>query len=390
MAKVERVLIVGGGIGGLCAAIALRTAGFDAEVFEQAPELREVGAGVGLWSNALESLDQLGVGDEIRRASRPLRTMAGANSSGKTLTSLDLDELGPDFAQAACHVVLRPTLLAALARRLPAAAVRTGRRAIAFEDGVLRFDDGAIEKAQLVVGADGLHSAIRAYVVGPDEVRYSGQTCFRGVAKVRPPEPGTLREVQGAGQRGSVCPIDPETVYWWAAYNAPRATMVPIGERRDSLLERYRGWPFGLPDAISATPNDAILQNDLVDRVPARRYVAGRVVLVGDAAHPTTPNLGQGANMAIDDAIVLARALRQEPDLETALVRYERERLSRATLVVQRSWTFGRMCTWQSGLAVGLRDMMVRMTPARVMRDMLRWQILDSVGRLEDGRASTA
>ncbi len=382
MASLERILIVGGGIGGLSAAASLRTAGFHAEVFEQAPELREVGAGVGLWSNALESLDELGIGDEVRAACRPLRTMAGANPSGKTLTSIDLDRLGPDFARAACRVVLRPRLLAALAGRLPADAVHTGRRVLDVADGELRFEDGGRERADLIVGADGLHSVVRPYVVDSGEVRYSGQTCFRGVARMPPPDPGTMREVQGAGQRGSVCPVDDATVYWWVAHNAPAGEIAPGGKRRQVLLDRYGGWPFGLPEAIAATPEEAILQNDLVDRPPAKRYCRAPVVLVGDAAHPTTPNLGQGANMAIDDAIVLARALRQEPHVEAALARYEKERLPRTRLVVERSWSFGRMCTWKSGVAVALREAMVRMTPAKVMRDMLRWQILDSVGSL--------
>jgi 2-polyprenyl-6-methoxyphenol hydroxylase-like FAD-dependent oxidoreductase len=386
MAMIGRILVVGGGIGGLSAAAALRAAGFHAEVFEQADALREVGAGVGLWSNAMESLDQLGVGEEIRRASRPLRTAAGANAEGRTLSWIALDELGPDFASAACFVVLRPALLAALAGRLPREVVHTSRRALDVEaEGErvrVRFEDGRVEEGDLVVGADGLHSAVRRHVLGHDEIRYSGQTCFRGVAKVRAHEPGVIREVQGRGKRGSVCPVDDETVYWWTAHNAPRGSVVPQASRKGELLGRYEGWPFGLPEAIAATPDEAIVHNDLVDRAPTKVYARGRVVLTGDAAHPTTPNLGQGANMAVDDAIALARALRDGATVEAALERYQLERLPRTRLVVQRSWSFGRMCTWESWFAVGMREMMVRATPARVMRDMLRWQILESVGRL--------
>jgi 2-polyprenyl-6-methoxyphenol hydroxylase-like FAD-dependent oxidoreductase len=131
-----------------------------------------------------------------------------------------------------------------------------------------------------------------------------------------------------------------------------------------------------------ATPTEDILHNDLVDRAPAKVYAKGRVVLVGDAAHPTTPNLGQGANMAVDDGIALARALRDEADVSAAFERYQRERLPRTRLVVERSWSFGRMCTWDSAVGVWLRERMVGLTPDRVMRNMLRWQILDSVGPL--------
>ena len=246
----------------------------------------------------------------------------------------------------------------------------------------LHFEGGHVEEGDLLVGADGLNSVARRLIVGRDPIRYSGQTCFRGVAKTRPPEPGVIREVQGRGQRGSVCPVDQETVYWWVAHNAPKDAMLAQEARKAFLLERYRAWPFGLAEAIASTPDGAILQNDLVDRSPTGIYAQGRVVLTGDAAHPTTPNLGQGANMAVDDAIALARALRDETAISAALGRYQQERLPRTRLIVQRSWSFGRMCTWDSALGVWFREAVVRLTPDRVMRDMLRWQILESVGRL--------
>jgi 2-polyprenyl-6-methoxyphenol hydroxylase-like FAD-dependent oxidoreductase len=396
MVTTKRVLIVGGGIGGLSLAVALRKVGFEPRVLEQAPALKEVGAGVGLWSNAMASLDQLGVGEAVRRGSSPLRVVAGADPLGRTISRFDLQELGRDFDGAACFVVLRASLLSALAAALPAEAVRTGCRVDRLDvvDGrvIVHLHDGRVEEADLVVGADGLHSVVRPLVIGADRTRYSGQTCFRGVAASDPRRAGNppqtivardaIVEVQGAGQRGSVCPVGDDTVYWWVAHNAAQGDLVPPEQRKAVLAEKYRGWPFGLPDVIAATPDDAILQNDLVDRPPARAYTRGPLVLTGDAAHPTTPNLGQGANMAIDDAIALARAMRDESKLTDALERYQRERLPRTRLVVERSWSFGRMCRWDSALGVALRETMVKLTPARTMRDMLRWQILDSVGSL--------
>ena len=386
MGSVRRVLIAGAGIGGLAVAVALRKVGIEAELYEQAPELREVGAGVGLWSNALESLDQLGAGDEIRAATLPLRVLAGARPDGRATSTVRLDDLGAEFAKAECRVVPRPALLAALARQVPAERVHTGDGVEAAESAGayvhIRLKSGWMQEGDLLVGADGLHSVVRSMVVGRDRVRYSGQTCFRGLAPIPPPNPRELREVHGRGQRGSVCPIDARQVYWWVAHNAPLNEIVPAEQRKALLLERYREWPFGLPEAIAATPEGSILQNDLVDRKPARRYARGRVVLVGDAAHPTTPNLGQGANMAIDDAIVLARALRDEGSLPAALARYERERMERTRLIVKRSWAFGRLFRWTSRPAVKLRETLMRRTPARVMTDVLRWQILESVGSL--------
>jgi 2-polyprenyl-6-methoxyphenol hydroxylase-like FAD-dependent oxidoreductase len=386
MAKLGRILVLGGGIGGLSSAIALRVAGFRVEVFEQSAELREAGAGVGLWSNAMASLQQLGVGDAIRASCVPLRTLAGSNAQGRNLSLITLEALGPEFASAACFVVLRPVLLAALADRLPKECIHTGSRVTRVEvldDRVrLHLEGERFEDGDLLIGADGLHSIVRPLVVGEDRLRYSGQTCFRGVARLCVKEADTLREIQGRGQRGAVCPVDLETVYWWAAHNAPVGKILEPQARKAHLLSRYQGWPFGLHDAISATPGEAILQNDLMDRPPADTYARGRVVLIGDAAHPTTPNLGQGANMAIDDAIALARSLRDEMNVSAAWERFQRERLPRTRQIVQRSWSFGQMCLWESTWAVWLRELMVRLTPQSVLRGLLRAQLLESVGQL--------
>jgi 2-polyprenyl-6-methoxyphenol hydroxylase-like FAD-dependent oxidoreductase len=386
MANVGRILIVGGGIGGLSAAAAFHKVGLNAVVFEQAPELREAGAGVGLWSNAVASLEQLGAGEAVRTSCSPIRIFAITNPRGKAISIVNLDELGRDFANSACYIVLRPTLLAAIARCVPPGIVHTNARAIRIEplpDRVrLHLADGRIEEGDLLVGADGVNSIARPIVVGPDAIRYSGQTCFRGVARIQPEDLGTVREIHGAGQRGSACPVDANTVYWWTAFNAPADQMIPVEKRRSFLLERYRGWPFGLDRAIEATPAEVMLQNDLIDRAPASRYIKDSVVLIGDAAHPTTPNLGQGANMAIDDAIVLARCLKQEAAIPAALARYERERLHRTRQLVAKSWNMGRMCLWKSKVAVWMRETTMRITLPWVVKGIMRWQILDGVGTL--------
>ena len=386
MTQLNRILIVGGGIGGLSAAAALQRSGFHVDLFEQAPELREAGAGVGLWPNALHSLDQLGAGDAIRNTSFPIHILGGANPSGKTLTRVDLSTLGPEFQSAACYVALRPVLLAALAKCVAPTSIHTNARATKIErlpDRIrLYLASGKTEDADLLIAADGLYSVVRPLVVGPDDIRYSGQTCFRGIAHFSPPEPNVLCEIQGAGFRGAVCPINANTVYWFTAFNSPPGKMIPIDQRHQFLREHFHDWPFGLGQAIAATPAAAMIQNDLLDRAPTHRYIDDRLALIGDAAHPTTPNLGQGANMAIDDAIVLARSLRTHSTLSAALQQYQNERLARTRLIVKRSWNFGRACLWTSPLAITLRESAVRFTPISILKKMLRWQILQTVGPL--------
>ena len=367
----------------MATAAALARVGIVADVYEQAPAIAEVGAGVGLWSNALRSLDVLGAGDSIRAACRPLQIVELDNERGEVLSRVDLRAIGGDFSRAACHVVLRTILLDALRARVEAERVHVGKKCTAIEQSgdsvTARFADGSEATGDHLIGADGIRSVVRGYVVGPDELRYSGQTCFRGVARMPPQEPGVIREIQGLGRRCAVCPVNDDTVFWWAALNAPAGAILPPAERRAFLLDAYRDWPFSFPSFVAATPIDSVLQNDLIDRVPIKSFSRGRVVLVGDAAHPTTPNLGQGANMAIDDAIVIARALAgsTEPFAE-----YERVRLKRTTQIVNRSWRFGQMCQWTSAPARWVRELAVRATPASTVESMFRWQVLDDVGGL--------
>ena len=180
-------------------------------------------------------------------------------------------------------------------------------------------DDPTPIAGDLLVGADGLHSVVRRHVLGDGPPRYAGETIFRGIADLALPRPEICRELFGAGRRAAYYELGGGRVYWWATAPLPAGTEVPRAGRRAYLLEAFAGWAFDLPDVLAATPDDRILQNDIYDRPPARRWHRGRVVLLGDAAHPTTPNLGQGACMAIEDAVVLARALVEARDAATGV-----------------------------------------------------------------------
>jgi 2-polyprenyl-6-methoxyphenol hydroxylase-like FAD-dependent oxidoreductase len=158
--------------------------------------------------------------------------------------------------------------------------------------------------------------------------------------------------------------------------------LVPQGERRTHLLKRFAGFPRRFLAALEHTDEAVILQNPLFDRVPMQTYAKGRVVLLGDAAHPTTPNLGQGANMAIDDALVLARALKQHTRVEDAFVDYERQRVGRTNRIVTTSWRFGRAAGVDSALFTTLREWSIRLTPKAILAAEVRSNIVESVGTL--------
>ena len=378
------VLIIGGGIGGLSAALALHRVGVPVQVFERAPELSEVGAGLGLWTNALRVLDQLRVGERIRQVGFPLTVLEGCSYRGTVLSRLPLARVLGD-GDAANYVVRRTDLQAVLAEQLPAGMVTTGAECVAVEQErervTARFQDGRSVAGAVLIGADGLHSVVRKALWGDSELRYSGQTCYRALAPTMPPDPHVLREVQGPGMRGSVCAVGEGQVYWWAAMNAPPGEADDPAERKQYLLDRYRNWPFHIPEAIAATEGP-ILRNDLVDRPPLRRWIRGRITLLGDAAHPMLPNLGQGGCTAIEDGLVLACAIARHGTTATALASYEQERIGRATRIARQSWNFGVAVRWQAPWAVWAREQIVRLTPNAITGRIVAAQIDFDVGAL--------
>lgn len=382
--KVEKVLIVGGGIGGLTLALALRRVNIPCSVFERAPELKEVGAGVGVWTNAVKVLDRLGVGTRLREIGSPLHIAELCSAKGQVLSRSNLDQVVRE-AGAACYVLHRAELHAALAEQLPEGAIKTNHECVAVEEdeaGVtIHFANGTSAKGTLVVGADGINSSVRAHLWGQSKPRYAGQTCFRGVVRMKADD-GVMREIHGAGRRFGICPLSEDRIYWYAALNAPEGKMIDFDERQSLLLEEFKGWQWQVPKIIAATPTETILQNDLVDRVPITRWSKGAITLLGDAAHPTTPNFGQGACMAIEDAIILTRHFVQHTNVPDALQSYERERGKRTAAIVEQSWTFGALAKWENPFAVHLRELLVRATPQFLVQQTMRKQIGFDAGDL--------
>ncbi len=377
----NRVLIIGGGIGGMALAAALHKLGIEAQVYERASELREVGAGIALWPNARASMAQLGAVERALSSCAPLHKAEIMSHRGAVLLSADLRSEWPGVSAAEFHIVHRVDLLAALTERVSAEAIHTGHNCVDIEltaDGVrAHFENGKSASGDILVGADGINSVVRRRLLGEEQKRYSGQSCFRGVAHVVIPDADVLREIQGPGKRCAVCPMSRDRIYFWTANNSPAGMLVPQAKRREYLLSQYKGWPGGIAHVIAATPTESILQNDLYDRVPVSTWSRGYATLLGDAAHPTTPNLGQGANMAIDDALVLAQCLRVASNVGQAFSRYEGIRRARTAMIVWRSWWFGMLCRWQSKMAVRLREELMSRMPRALLRSELRQQIFD-------------
>jgi 2-polyprenyl-6-methoxyphenol hydroxylase-like FAD-dependent oxidoreductase len=357
------IAIVGAGIGGLSAAIALRRAGFEACVYERAPELGEVGAGIGLWPNATRLLRRWGVLDEVLRRGHVVEDGALRSADGRTLTRFRFAHAG------APHLLIhRADLHAALVDALPPWAVTTAAELARYEEtegGVRAWlgGVGAVEAAALV-GADGIRSAVRAQLLGDGAPVYRGYPVWRGVVRWGEDEPmPELTESLGAGLRFGTVPLGRGRVAWWATANEPAGTDDGPEGRKAKLVRLFRGWHDPVPRLIDATPEGEILKNDTYDRPPVRGWGRGRVTLLGDAAHPTTPNFGQGGCMAIEDAAVLAACLVETADVPRALRAYEERRFGRTKWIVEQSRRYGAIGQWASPLAVRVRKALFRLTP---------------------------
>lgn len=183
--------------------------------------------------------------------------------------------------------------------------------------------------------------------------------------------PGDTSESWGRGSRFGIVPLDHRRIYWFATANAPAGRTQDAAERKRFLQQRFAGWHPPIERLLEATPAAEILHNDIYDLRPMRRWNEGRVTLLGDAAHPTTPNLGQGAGMAIESAVALARCLSEESDLAAALGGYEAERRPRTAWITEQSWRIGRVGQWENPLACGLRDFLLRVTPPGISEKTL-------------------
>jgi 2-polyprenyl-6-methoxyphenol hydroxylase-like FAD-dependent oxidoreductase len=367
------VAIVGGGIGGLAAAAAMAHRGIEAHVYEAASELREAGAGITMQTNAMQVLDRLGLADEVAAAGARVERGEVRDYTGGRLQTVDFGEAEARFGFGTIGIH-RARLQRVLADAVPAGRLHLGRGCLGVEhehDGArVRLADGGEVRARVVVGADGLRSAVRGALFPEARLRYSGQTSYRAVVpRGLPPElAGASWEVWGPGCRFGFLAIAADETYWFATEEAPPGGRDAPGEARARLAGIFADFPHPIPDLIDTAGEGDLLRTDIHDVPPIPSWHRGRVVLLGDAAHATTPNLGQGGAQAIEDAYVLAEQLAVQADPAAAFAAYERLRMPKARQVVNRSWQFGRIVHLRHPLARGLRNLLIRATPEAVTR----------------------
>lgn len=367
-----RIVIVGGGIGGLTVALALRSLGFEAEVYEQAPALLDIGAAIALWPNATRVLERLDMGETIRAHAGEMEEICWLDQRGFLLNGVRISN-----AVALHRADLQSTSLHAL----PPESIKLGHSLVGYDTRgdkvVARFSTGEEIEADFLIGADGIHSRARSQLLGHDEPIYRGYTVWRGISDEVPTgvSPATAIEIHGHGKRFGIGPVGGGRVGWWAAANATEPASSHerlVEDAQHELLRLFRDWYPPVVELIEATLPQLILTTSAFDREPSAKWGDRRVTLLGDAIHPTTPNLGQGGCLAIEDAFVLARCFEKYGPTEAALRKYEGCRYSRTAAITKYSRYYGRVGQWENPLFAGIKRSLLALAPESVLERVMR------------------
>jgi len=369
-----KATIIGAGIGGLTTAVALQKAGIDYEIFEAAPELKPVGAGIVMASNAMQVFQRLGIADQIMSAGFEIANALSVDQRFKVINSLAVkDKVTPKFGIGS-YAIHRWALQRVLLEQLDSSKIKLNKRLnglTQLNNSVsLVFDDGSQTYSDFVVGADGIRSTVRKFAIREIPLRYSGQTCWRGVATVQLPEPLQYNsyEIWGdkRGLRLGFTPINDTEVYYFTTFFAKANGMDEPTTKKLKLKKIYSTFGEMAVRLIEATPEHQIIRSDISDFVPIKKWWNDKVVLIGDAAHATTPNLGQGGCQAVEDAYVLAKMVQEKKSLEEAFHSYQSIRFKKATHVVNTSWKLGQLTNIQSGALRWVRNTAMRMIPESI------------------------
>jgi 2-polyprenyl-6-methoxyphenol hydroxylase-like FAD-dependent oxidoreductase len=357
-----KIIIIGGGIGGAATALALHQGGFEPMVYEKTPTLREVGAGIALWANATHILQQLNLLEDAIRVGCLTTNYQFLSQRGRELVNICLERF--ELPIIGIH---RAELHQLLWRNVPSEKFFLGEIFEKWERDensvTAHFTSGLTVTGDALIGADGLRSRVRSrsdscgvsLLLGNEPPIYRNFKTWRGLCDYIPSayRPGYIHEFLGRGKGFGFMMLGKGKMYWYAAATAPEGqTDAAIGRKRE-LENMYRDWFDAIPELISATDETNILTTDLYDRLPTQPWSQGNITLLGDAAHPMLPTMGQGACTALEDGYVLAKCLREQPDVVAAFQEYESLRFPRTRAIVEL--TFHGM--WKRGL---VRDRLSR------------------------------
>jgi 2-polyprenyl-6-methoxyphenol hydroxylase-like FAD-dependent oxidoreductase len=384
MASQQRsALIVGAGIAGLATARALQRTGWKVHVVERSGTLQPMGTGLTIWANGARALERLGLLSAFQDASLPV-SGSSHDQFGNVLASFSSDDMRHRYGHP-LRAIHRSELTALLNDSLYVNTVHLGLQAVKFRrdphGGTVMLNNGGRMHADLVIGADGLRSLVRNDLVGDGAPRSSGITAMRAVCPIGDLDPGWLPwgESWGNGEVFGMVPLPGGQIYWYATMPNEALAQEDDVLWRTLALQRFDLWHPAIRAVIRATKSQDIMAHELFDRKPALAWSGNHATLVGDAAHPMLPFLGQGVGQALEDAVALADALAADWNITTALRSYEQARAPHTAKVVKGSRKMANMAREQKPWKQKLQRSLISMLP----QAMVYRQLDDVVGRVD-------
>ncbi|MEA2702551.1 MAG: FAD-dependent urate hydroxylase [Actinomycetota bacterium] len=373
MPELKRVVIVGGGVGGLTSALALKNAGVEVEVHERYDHLAGRATGFTLWSYAIKILLGLGL-DDPERIGQPIEVTEIHNQKGKLIEEMPVGDVSRTLGAPSCDV-RRRDMQKVLIELLGDGIVQMGSEVVGVEEAdgqaTVVLAGGGRSTGDLVIGCDGIHSVVRDYVAPHSKLDYSGYGGWGGVLDGFEHElmkPNRHVEIWGRGSKAGVADVGAGQTRWYVVDKAPPADKEPVDKAK--ILEHIDGWYELIHAAVEAAPPESIVRTDAWDLEPLDTWVKGRVVLLGDSAHATTPFASMGACMTIQDCDVLVGKLTSDAPLDEALAAYQQDRKAHDEEVVKHSLKMGKMQMMHSPLESWLRDEAFSHAPPDKMRSV--------------------
>lgn len=364
-----KITIIGAGIGGLTTAIALKQRGVEVEIFEATPAFRKAGSGINLAINAMQVYKKLGLYDTVFEAGSLTSAMNITDEQLNPISVIDLKHFEEKF-KVQSVAIHRATLHQILLDQLADVPIHLNKKVKALrqlENGIeLDFDDGTSHKATVLIGSDGIHSVIRKSIFDNTRIRKAKQICWRGITKIDLPEKyqRELNEPWGKGKRFGFVAIAENEYYWYALANYKENYLEEF--QHIDLVDFYSDFHPIVSKIISSTPKENILTNEMLDLKPISTWHKNNICLLGDSAHATTPNLGQGACQAIESALVLANCIVKHTSTEKAFKEFQNIRIPKATEVINTSWQVGKIAHLENWLLIKLRNFVLSKTPTMI------------------------
>ncbi|MEM6843119.1 MAG: FAD-dependent monooxygenase [Bacteroidota bacterium] len=356
--------IIGAGIGGLTAAIALGQQGIKTRIFEQAEKIEPVGAGIILANNAMQIYEKLGLRKVIEEQGNHISSMNITKANLQPISSIDLAYFEKKYGvkNIAIH---RGVLQQILMDNLPLTEIQLNHALDSIEPNdsgcLLRFKNGKHIQSTILIGADGIRSMVRQKLFPHNTVRNAKQVCWRGVTEFKLPTryKKELNEAWGKADRFGFVQITENKVYWYALKSFKNDKKEFSVNDIEKYFDNYHSVIRGI---VSSTKKERINTAEIADLKPTKTWHQENVCLIGDAAHATTPNMGQGACQAIEDAYILAKCLAQY-DVTKAFSEFQKIRLPKAHQVVKASWVLGKIAHLSNPILIGIRNQLMQLAP---------------------------